>query len=52
MSGTATNPRPVELLLVEDSQSDILIITDTLREQPFPVNVQVATDGESIAGVR
>ena len=38
--------RPVELLLVEDSASDILLITDTLREQPFPINVQIATDGE------
>jgi DNA-binding response OmpR family regulator len=46
MSGIATNPRPVELLLVEDSQSDILIITETLREQPFPINIQVAVDGE------
>lgn len=40
------NLRPVELLLVEDSQSDILIIAETLREQSFPINLQVATDGE------
>src|SRR5579862_9968517 len=46
MSGTGMNLRPVQLLLVEDSESDILIITETLREQPFPINVQVATDGE------
>ena len=46
MSGTGTTLRPVELLLVEDSPSDILIITETLREQPFPIKVQVATDGE------
>jgi DNA-binding response OmpR family regulator len=46
MSGTGMNLRPVELLLVEDSKSDIIIITETLRELPFPINVQVATDGE------
>lgn len=40
------NLRPVQLLLVEDSASDILLITQTLREQPFPINVQVAVDGE------
>ena len=38
--------RPVELLLVEDSASDIFIITETLRVQPFPINVQVVMDGE------
>jgi DNA-binding response OmpR family regulator len=46
MIGSAIGLRPVELLLVEDSASDILLITDTLRAQPFPINVQVATDGE------
>src|SRR5579862_1427980 len=46
MSGTGMNLRPVELLLVEDSKSDIIIFTETLRELPFPINVQVATDGE------
>ena len=40
------NARPVQLLLVEDSASDILLITETLREMPFPINVQVAMDGE------
>ena len=40
------NLRPVQLLLVEDSASDILLITQTLREQPFPIDVQVAVDGE------
>jgi CheY-like chemotaxis protein len=38
--------RPVDLLLVEDSASDILLIKQTLREQPFPINVRVAMDGE------
>jgi DNA-binding response OmpR family regulator len=37
--------RPVELLLVEDSASDIFIVKETLRELPFPVNVRVAVDG-------
>ena len=46
MSGTGTTLRPVELLLVEDSQTDVIIITETLRELPFPINLQVATDGE------
>jgi chemotaxis family two-component system response regulator Rcp1 len=46
MHETQMGLRPLELLLVEDSASDILLITETLREQPFPINVQVATDGE------
>jgi DNA-binding response OmpR family regulator len=46
MIGNQMGLRPVELLLVEDSASDIFIITETLREQPFPINVQVVMDGE------
>jgi DNA-binding response OmpR family regulator len=46
MSETGMNLRPVELLLVEDSKSDVLLITETLRELSFPINVQVAVDGE------
>ena len=46
MTRTGATLRPVELLLVEDSRSDIIIITETLREQPFPIHVRVATDGE------
>jgi DNA-binding response OmpR family regulator len=46
MSGTGTDIRPVQLLLIEDSESDIRLITDTLREQPFPIHVRVAMDGE------
>ena len=46
MSETGTDFRPVELLLVEDSPSDIRLITEILREQPFPIHVQVAMDGE------
>jgi DNA-binding response OmpR family regulator len=46
MRETQMSLRPLELLLVEDSASDILLITQTLREQPFPINVQVAVDGE------
>ena len=38
--------RPIQLLLVEDSQSDILLITAILQEQTLPINVQVAMDGE------
>ena len=38
--------RPVELLLVEDSASDIFIVKETLGELPFPVNVRVAVDGQ------
>lgn len=38
--------RPIQLLLVEDSKSDILLITAILQEQTFPINVQVAMDGE------
>src|SRR5215471_5345148 len=38
--------RPVQVLLVEDSASDILLITQTFREQPFPISVRVAMDGE------
>ena len=37
--------RPIQLLLVEDSKSDILLITAILQEQTFPINVQVAMDG-------
>jgi len=46
MIGSASGLRPVELLLVEDSASDIFIIKDTLRELPFPVNVRIAVDGQ------
>ena len=46
MGATETSLRPIRLLLVEDSQSDILLITEILREQPFPINVQVAMDGQ------
>jgi DNA-binding response OmpR family regulator len=38
--------RPVQVLLVEDSASDIFLITQTLREQPFAISVRVAMDGE------
>jgi CheY-like chemotaxis protein len=46
MIGSASGLRPVELLLVEDSASDIFIIKDTLRELPFPINVRIAVDGQ------
>jgi DNA-binding response OmpR family regulator len=45
MNKSAIGLRPVELLLVEDSASDIFIVKETLRELPFPVNVRVAVDG-------
>ena len=46
MIGTQIGLRPVELLLVEDSASDIFIMKETLRELPFPINVRVAVDGQ------
>lgn len=46
MTDTALVLRPVELLVVEDSASDIFIIKETIRELPFPINVRVGADGE------
>jgi len=37
---------PFELLLVEDNPGDILLIRQILLEEPFPVRVHVALDGE------
>jgi hypothetical protein len=34
------------VLLVEDKPGDIFLIRQTLRNEPFPVNVTTAVDGE------
>jgi CheY-like chemotaxis protein len=38
--------KPVELLLVEDSPGDILLISQVLRDEPIPIKIRVAVDGE------
>jgi two-component system, chemotaxis family, response regulator Rcp1 len=38
--------KPLEILLVEDSAGDGLIIHDVLKQSPTPVNVHLARDGE------
>jgi len=41
-----TIPRPVELLLVEDSPTDALLMQEALRHAKIPSNVHVVEDGE------
>ena len=41
-----TGSKPLEVLLVEDSAGDGLIIHDVLKQSPTPVNVHLARDGE------
>lgn len=38
--------KPVELLLVEDNPGDVLLISQVLRDEPLPIRVRVAVDGE------
>jgi CheY-like chemotaxis protein len=38
--------KPVELLLVEDNPGDILLISQVLRDEPIPIKIRVAVDGE------
>ena len=38
--------KPVSILLVEDSPSEVFIIRDVLSEQLFPITLRVAVDGD------
>ena len=39
-------PRPIEILLVEDSPGDIWLTRETLLQGPVPKNIRVVTNGE------
>jgi CheY-like chemotaxis protein len=38
--------KPIEVLLVQQNAGDIRLIRQALKEEPFPITVQVATDGK------
>ena len=38
--------KSIEVLLIEDNSGDILLIRQTLAQEPFPVKVRVAMDGK------
>ena len=40
------NPKPVEILLVEDNLADVELTWRTLEISQFPLNINVAADGE------
>ncbi len=42
---TALSPRPIEILLVEDSPGDVRLTTEFLKEAAIANHVQVAGDG-------
>jgi CheY-like chemotaxis protein len=39
-------PKPIELLLVEDSAGDIMLIRQVLSREPVPISIHVAVDGK------
>jgi DNA-binding response OmpR family regulator len=38
-------PKPIELLLVEDSAGDIMLIRQVLSREPVPISIRVAVNG-------
>jgi CheY-like chemotaxis protein len=38
--------KPLELLLIEDSPGDILLIRQVLSREPFPISIHAAVDGK------
>ena len=44
---TSGNPRPVEILLVEDSPADVALTEEALLESKLRNNLHVVTDGEA-----
>jgi CheY-like chemotaxis protein len=38
--------KPIELLLVEDSAGDIMLIRQVLSREPVPISIRVAVDGK------
>ena len=40
------NPRPIEILLVEDNPGDVLLTREALRDGKIQNNLQVVADGE------
>ena len=43
----ATKPESLRILLVEDNTADVRIIQETLREMPFPTQLDIVEDGEA-----
>ena len=43
----ATRPESLRILLVEDNTADVRIIQETLREMPFPTQLDMVEDGEA-----
>jgi len=38
--------KSIEVLLVEDSAGDVLLMKQALAEEPVPINIHVALDGK------
>ena len=39
-------PKPIELLLIEDSAGDIMLIRQVLSREPMQISIRVAVDGK------
>jgi CheY-like chemotaxis protein len=44
-------PKPIELLLVEDSPGDILLIRQVLAREPIPISIHAAVDGKQASDI-
>lgn len=38
--------RPVEILLIEDSNDDIFLLKEVLKDAKIPINLRIVTDGK------
>jgi two-component system, chemotaxis family, response regulator Rcp1 len=53
MKLTATSPRPMEVLLVEDSPGDVRLIQEAMKDVKVPIRLHIARDGiEAMAFLR